>query len=176
LAFTKEEKKNLVESYEKWLSESRASFVLAFNGMTVKEIEQIRSDAREIGAEFHVVKNTLMDIALNNTGFENTGIFDEASIVAFAFEDAPSLAKIVDRAGSMDMFKIKGGYMDGKPITASEIQSLAQLPPMPQMRAQLLALIQTPATQLLRTISEPARGIAAVLKAYSEKSPAQAAS
>lgn len=176
MAFTKEEKKDLVENYEKWLSESRASFVLAFNKMTVKEIEQIRSDAREIGGEFHVIKNTLMDIALKNAGFENTGIFDEASIVAFAFEDAPSLAKIVDRAGSTEMFKIKGGYMDGSPITASEIQSLAQLPPMPQMRAQLLALIQTPATQLLRTISEPARGIAAVLKAYSEKNTTQAAS
>ena len=175
MAFTKQEKKELIASYEKWLKESKASYVLAFNKMMVKDIEEIRAEAREIGGEFHVVKNTLMNIALENSAFENTGIFDEASIVAFAFEDAPSLAKIVGKAETTELFTIKGGYMDGKPIDASQIQALAQLPPMPQMRAQLLALIQTPAAQLVRTIVEPARQVAAVLKAYSEKSPAEAA-
>ncbi len=175
MAFTKEEKKELVETYEKWLKESKAAYVLSYHKMAMKDIDVLRAEAREIGGEFHVVKNTLMNLALANAGFENTGIFDESSMLAVAFDDAPAMAKIVDKAGSTDIFAIKGGYLDGAPVNAGEIQTLAKLPALPQMRAQLLALISTPATQLVRTIKEPARMVAAVLKAYSEKSPAEAA-
>jgi len=175
LAFTKDEKKELVATYEKWLKESRAAYVLSYHKMKMQDIDAVRAEAREIGGELHVVKNTLMNIALKNAGFEDSGLFDKSSMVAFAFEDAPSLAKIVDKASSTDIFAIKGGYLDGAPLDAGAIQTLAKLPAMPQMRAQFLALISTPATQLVRTITEPVRMVAAVIKAYSEKSPAQAA-
>jgi large subunit ribosomal protein L10 len=156
--------------------ESKAAYVMSYHKMSVKDIQELRTEAREIGGELHVVKNTLMNLALDNISYENKGLFfDEASIVAFAFEDAPSLAKIINKASSTDIFTIKGGFMDGVPIEVDQIKVLAKLPPMPQMRAQLLALIQTPATQLVRTITEPARQVAAVVKAYSEKSPAPAA-
>ncbi len=176
MAFTKQEKKELIAGYEKWLKDCKAAYVMSYHKMSVKDIQEIRAEAREIGGELHVVKNTLMNLALDNISFENKGLFfDEALIVAFAFEDAPSLAKVIKKASSTDIFAIKGGFMDGVPIEISQIEILAELPPMPQMRAQLLALIQTPATQLVRTFTEPARQIAAVLKAYSEKSPAPAA-
>ena len=175
MAFTKQEKKELVTSYEKWLKDSKAAYVMAFNKMSVKDIQALRAEAREIGGEMHVVKNTLINLALNNISFDDKGLFDEASIVAFAYEDIPSMAKIIDKASSTDKFTIKGGFMDGAPIDIDQIKTLAKLPPMPQMRAQLLALIQTPASQLVRTIIEPARQVAAVVKAYSEKSPTPAA-
>lgn len=175
MAFTKEEKKALVETYEKWLKESKAAYVLTYHKMAMKDIDALRAEAREIGGEFHVVKNTLMNLALKKAGLEDTGLFDKSSLLAIAFDDAPSLAKIVDKASSTDIFAIKGGYLDGAPVNAGEVQTLAKLPAMPQMRAQLLALLSTPATQLVRTIKEPARMVAAVLKSYSEKSPAQAA-
>ena len=175
MAFTKQEKKELVAGYEKWLKDSKATYVMSYHKMSVKTIQDLRTEAREIGGELHVVKNTLMNIALKNIGLENSGVFDKASLVAIAFEDAPSMAKIVDKASSTDMFEIKGGYMDGALIESEQIKALAKLPPMPQMRAQLLALIQTPASQLVRTITEPARMVAAVVKAYSEKNPAPAA-
>ena len=175
MAFTKDEKKEIVANYEKWLKESSAAYVLAFHNMSMNDIDELRTEAREIGGKFHVVKNTLMHIALKNIGFEDTGIFDEASIIAFAFDDAPSIAKVVDKAGSMDQFKIKGGYMDGLPMDANQVVTLAKLPAMPEMRAQLLAMIMAPASQFVRTLAEPARQIAAVMKAYSEKSPVGAA-
>lgn len=175
MAFTKQEKKELVASYEKWLKDSNASYVMSYTGMRMKDINELRAEAREIGGELHVVKNTLMKIALENCGLEDGGYFTESSIMAFAFEDAPSMAKIVDKANSTEKFAIKGGYMDGALIDEQSILALSKLPPLPQMRAQLLALIQTPATQLVRTISEPARQVAAVIKAYSEKNPAPAA-
>lgn len=175
MAFTKEEKKALVETYEKWLKESKAVYIMTYQKMPMQAVDALRAEAREVGGEFHVVKNTLMNIALKNTGFEDAGLFDQSSMLAIAFEDAPSLAKIVDKANATDMFGVKGGYLDGAPLDAAAVQMLAKLPAMPQMRAQLLALLSTPATQLVRTLKEPARMVAAVLKSYSEKSPAPAA-
>jgi large subunit ribosomal protein L10 len=175
LAFTKKEKTELVANYEKWLKESHAAYVLSYNKMQMKDIDALRGEAREINGELHVVKNTLMKIALKNCGFEDGGFFTGSSIMAFAFEDVSALAKIIDKAVSSEIFKTKGGYMDGAVIDAKSIMALAKLPPLPLMRAQLLAMIQTPATKLVRTISEPARQVAAVLKAYSEKSPAPTA-
>ena len=175
MAFTKQEKKELIASYEKWLKDSSAVYVLSYQNMAMKDIDVMRAEAREIGGEFHVVKNTLMKIAMKNCGMEDGGFFSESSIVAFAFEDAPAMAKVVDKANSTDLFSVKGGFMDGAILDAQSVIALSKLPPLPQMRAQLLALIQTPATQLVRTISEPARQVAAVIKAYSEKDPAPAA-
>jgi len=175
LAFTKAEKKELIARYEQWLKDSQAAYVLTYSGMNMNEVDKLRAEAREVGGEFHVVKNTLMKIALNNLGYKDKGFFEDSSLVAFAFQDAPSVAKVVEKANSTDIYTIKGGYLDGLPVQASEIISLAKLPPLPQVRAQLLALINTPATQLVRTISEPARQVAAVIKAYSEKNPVPAA-
>ena len=175
MAFTKAEKKELIARYEQWLKDSQAAYVLTYSGMNMKEVDKLRAEAREVGGEFHVVKNTLMKIALNNLGYKDKGFFEDSSLVAFAFQDAPSVAKVVEKANSTDIYTIKGGYLDGLPVQASEIISLAKLPPLPQVRAQLLALINTPATQLVRTISEPARQVAAVIKAYSEKNPVPAA-
>jgi large subunit ribosomal protein L10 len=175
LAFTKQEKKEIIASYEKWLKDASAVYILSYQKMRMKDIDALRAEAREVGGEFHVVKNTLMKIALENSGLQEGGFFTESSIMAFAFEDAPAMAKVVDKANSTDLFDIKGGFMDGKVLDAQSVIALSKLPPLPQMRAQLLALINTPATQLVRTISEPARQVAAVVKAYSEKSPAPAA-
>ena len=103
MAFTKEKKKQLVETYEKWLKESKAAYVLSYQNMAMKDIDALRAEAREIGGEFHVVKNTLMNIAMGNVGLKDAGLFDQASMVAFAFDDAPSLAKIVDKASASDI-------------------------------------------------------------------------
>lgn len=176
MAFTKEEKQALVEQYESWLKDSRAIFVMTYSKMNMNSIDAVRASAREIGGEVHVVKNTLMKIALEKNGYQDAGLFLDSSIVGFAFEEAPAMAKVLNKSVTDDkFFAFKGGYLNGEAIDANQIVMLAELPSRDQVRAQLLALINTPATQLLRTVSEPARGLAAVLKAYSEKQAAAAA-
>ncbi len=59
--------------------------------------------------------------------------------------------------------------MSGQVLNASQVKALADMPPLPVMRAQLLGVLQAPASKLVRTIAEPARGLAAVVKAFSEK-------
>jgi large subunit ribosomal protein L10 len=176
LAFTKQHKNKMVAQYVEWLRQSQGVFVLNYSKMTMKEIDTLRAKAREAGAELHVVKNTLMKLALDEVGIQDKAVFDGASLVGFAFSDAPALAKVLsDATAKSEIFAIKGGYLGNQPLSPAQVKALADLPPLPVMRAMLLGTISAPATKLVRTIAEPARGLAAVIKAYSEKGAAPAA-
>jgi large subunit ribosomal protein L10 len=177
LAFTKEEKAAMVARYGDWLKQSQAVFMLEFSGMTMKDVEELRRKVRDAGGEFHIVKNKLLGIALDGAGMPRVDEYlDRTSAVGFAFHDAPAMAKILsDAAKTSEIFKLKGGYLEKQAISAAEIKSLADLPPLPQMRSRLLGVLLAPAGQFVRTLAEPARSMAGVLKAFSEKSPAPAA-
>jgi len=156
--------------YEKWLNKSEAVFVLSYEKMTMKEIDAFRAKVRETGSEAHLVKNTLFNRALAAKGFPQSEIFEGTSLVGFAFGDVAALAKVFSEAtkGS-ETTKVKGGFLGKEVLTSKQVKSLADLPPMPVMRAMLLGVISAPATKLVRTLAEPARSTAAVIKAYSEK-------
>ena len=176
MAFTKQHKNKMVAQYVEWLQQSQGVFVLNYSKMTMKDIDTLRAKAREAGAELHVVKNTLMKLALDEVGIQDKAVFDGASLVGFAFSDAPALAKVLsDATVKSEIFAIKGGYLGNQPLSPAEVKALADLPPLPVMRAMLLGTISAPASKLVRTIAEPARGLAAVIKAYSEKGAAPAA-
>jgi len=175
LAFTKEEKAKMMSQYESWLNKSQAVFLISYGKMTMKEVDALRAKARESGAEMHVVKNTLFGLVMDQLGIAGKDYLTQTSLVGFAFNDAPALAKVVSDAAKSETFKIKGGVLGKRAITADEVKSLASMPPLPVVRAQLLGLLSTPATRLVRTIAEPARGIASVVRAYSEKDAAPAA-
>lgn len=176
MAFTKQHKNKMVAQYAEWLRQSQGVFVLNYSKMTMKDIDTLRAKAREAGAEVHVVKNTLMKLALDEVGIQDKAVFDGASLVGFAFSDAPALAKVLsDATVKSEIFAIKGGYLGNQPLSPAQIKALADLPPLPVMRAMLLGTISAPASKLVRTIAEPARGLAAVIKAYSEKGAAPAA-
>ncbi len=86
------------------------------------------------------------------------------------------MAKVMkDYARTSEFVKIKGGYLEKKPISAAEVMALADLPPLPVLRAQLLGTIMAPASKLVRTLAEPARQLAAVIKAYADKDAATSA-
>jgi large subunit ribosomal protein L10 len=71
-----------------------------------------------------------------------------------------------------DFIKVKGGFMGGQSLSAAQVKALAEMPPLPVVRAQLLGVLLAPAGKLVRTIAEPARGLAAVVKAFAEKASA----
>jgi large subunit ribosomal protein L10 len=137
----------------------------------MKEIDELRRRVREAGGEFHIVKNTLAKIAFEGAGYTYpAGFFEGSTAIGFAFQDAPGLVKIItDYARTSDSLKVKGGYLGRDPMSAEQVKSLAELPPLPVMRAQLMGTILAPASQLARVLAEPARQVAAVLKAYADK-------
>jgi large subunit ribosomal protein L10 len=177
LAITEKRKKQVVVEYQEWLGSSKAVILTGYTGLTMKDLDALRTRVREAGGEFHILKNTLARLAFQEAGFEAPVEFFEGSTAAgFAFHDAPGLAKtMVEFAKSAEALKVKGGFLENRALSQAQITALAELPPLPVMRAQLLGTLLAPASQLARTLAEPARQVAAILKAYAEKDAATAA-
>jgi len=150
---------------------SVAFFLTEYTGLDMKNIDTLRGKIRESGGEFHVVKNTLGKVAFKQAGFEiPEQQLEGSTAIAFAFNDAPATAKAIsDFAKDSDFLTIKGGFLEQQIVSAEEIKALADLPPLPVMRSQLLGVFMAPANKLARTLAEPARQLASVFKAYSEK-------
>lgn len=174
MAISKEQKQELVELYKSWLTESDAMVVARYHGLSVKDISDLRAEIRASKGEFHIVKNTLAKIAFKEMDWEwDEQYFTGPTALGVSFGNPPGLAKAIkDFLKESESIEIKGGYLEGKMMTAAEIKALADLPTMPEMRAKLLQTIMAPASQLTRILAEPGRQLAAVLKAYSSETPA----
>jgi large subunit ribosomal protein L10 len=176
LAITKERKNELIAHYSEWMSRSKALILTQYVGMPMKDIDALRNKVRDAGGEFHIIKNTLAKLAFEQAGLPiPTGQFEGSTAIAFAFADAPAMVKaMTEFAKSSDFLKIKGGYLEKQALTPEGVKALADLPPMPVLRAQLLGTLLAPASKLVRTLAEPGRMIAAVIKAHAEPEAAPA--
>ena len=171
MATTKQRKAEILGIYLDWLKRSQAVIFVEYSGARMKDMDAIRAKVRESGGEFHVVKNTLLRLALKDRGLS---LPDEALLqstaLSLAFADPAATAKaLADATKAMGFIKVKAGFMAGQLLNAAQVKALAELPPLPIIRAQLLGVFQAPAGKLVRTIVEPARALAAVLQAYAEK-------
>ena len=177
MAITKERKNQLIHQYGEWVKQSQVQVVLTYAGLSMKDVNLLRGKLRDVGGEFHVVKNTLVKLAFQQAGMPLPEKYFEASTaVAFAFEDAPAFAKALnDFTKSSEFVKVKGGYLEKKLISPEGVKALADMPPLPVMRAQLLGVLLAPASKLVRTLAEPARGLAAVIKAHAQPEAASQA-
>ena len=176
MAVSKERKEEVLATYAEWLKKSQAVILVEYTGARMKDLDNIRAKIRESGGEFHVLKNTLARRAFEDGGMSLPDDFlVKSTAVSFAFSDPAGTAKALNDATKGNEFvKVKGGFMSGQVLNASQVKALADMPPLPVMRAQLLGVLQAPAGKLVRTIAEPARGLAAVIKAFAEKAPAAA--
>jgi len=176
LALSKQKKNEVLDQYKDWLKNSQSVILVEYTGATMKDMENIREKIRESGGEFHVVKNTLVKLALESSGYAiPEGLLENSSAASFAFSDPAGTAKALSEATKgIEAIKVKGGYMGAEMLGAAQIKALADLPPLPVVRGQLLGVLQAPAGKLVRTIAEPARSLASVFRAYSEKAQAAA--
>jgi large subunit ribosomal protein L10 len=176
LAISKERKQEVLTTYADWMKRSQAVILVEYTGVKMKDLDNIRNKIRESGGEFHVVKNTLVRRAFADNGMKiPEDLLVKSTAVSFAFSDPASTAKaLTDATKGNEFVKVKGGFMSGQALSAAQVKSLAEMPPLPVVRAQLLGMLQAPAGKLVRTIAEPARGLAAVIKAFTEKVPAAA--
>jgi large subunit ribosomal protein L10 len=177
LAISKKHKEEVVNQYTEWLDKSQAVILVQYTGITMKEFDNIRAKVRENGAEFHVLKNTLAKKAFESREISfPDGIFEKSTAAVFAFGDVAGTAKALnDATKSIEFIKVKCGVMDQQSLSVAQVKSLASLPPLPVVRAQLLGVIQAPASKLVRTLAEPARQVASVIRAYSDKNAASSA-
>ena len=176
MAITKQRKEEILENYKEWLDKSKAIILTEYTGLSVKDLDQLRQKMRDNGGEFHVVKNTLSRKLIQDAGYPlDEKMFTGSTGIGFAFEDAPGLAKALsDFSNSSEFVKIKGGYLANHLMNPAQVKALAEMPPLPVMRAQLLGMLIAPASKLVRTLAEPGRRVAAVIKAYADQNSAPA--
>lgn len=174
MAISKQQKEELVAQYKKWVEESDGMVLAHYHRLSVKDISDLRREIRESGGEFHVIKNTLAKRAFEESGREwKEGVFSGPTALGVSYTNPSGLAKALKNfAKEHGTIEIKSGYLDERLVSAEEINALADLPSMDEMRAKLLSTISAPASQLVRTLAEPGRQVAAVLKSYSEQAAA----
>jgi len=174
LAISKERKEEVLARYNDWIKRSEAVILVEYTGAKMKALDAIRAKIRDTGGEFHIVKNTLARRVLADNGMEfPKDLLVKSTAISFAFTDPASTAKALTEATKGNEFvKVKGGLMAGKSLNPAQVKALSEMPPLPVMRATLLGMLQAPASKLVRTLAEPARGLAAVIKAHAEQAPA----
>jgi large subunit ribosomal protein L10 len=156
----------------------RASMTLIseYKGITAADSTELRRRLRAVRGELRVAKNTLVRRAIRDTNFAglDSQLGGPVGLI-FSFEDPIAVAKAVTsfrEAG--DRFKLRGGVIDGKPLSREEVQELANMPPKEVVMAQLLGLLQAPASALVRLINEPGSALARVIDAIGKKNAASA--
>jgi large subunit ribosomal protein L10 len=170
LAISKERKQELVSEYQELATSNKGMILTSFSGLSVKETEELRRQIREAGGKFRIVKNTLAKMAFEKAGLElPEGALEGTTAIGFGEENIADLAKaIADVAQGSDLMQIKGGLIEGLVFDAQQIHRLANLPPLPILRARLLGLIQTPAGRIAGALSGSVRQVVSVLSAYAK--------
>lgn len=176
MANTKSEKKAIIAQYGDWLARSQALVLTKYVGLTMVDFDKLRAEVRDVGGEFHVVKNTLAKLAFEKAGMEfDEQYFVDDTAIGFAFDDPSGMAKaITEFAKDVEFVTLKAGYLDKRQMTPEDVKALASVPPLPVMRSILLSTLLAPATKLVRTVSEPGRQVAGVLQAFADKDGAAA--
>ncbi len=167
----KEDKTAVVAELAESLNRASIAVVSEYKGIKAGESDDLRRRLRAAQGEFRVAKNTLVRLAIKNTKFEaldpNLG---GAVGLLLSYADPVELAKTINSLRELgDRFRVRGGVLEGKPLTAAEITALAALPPREVIFAQLLGLLQAPATRLARLLNEPGSALARLLNAAAKK-------
>jgi large subunit ribosomal protein L10 len=176
LALTREQKEQVLDQYKEWLEKSQAIVLVEYSGLSMKQFDGVRAKIRDTGGEFHVLKNTLARKVFEAHGMTiPDGYLQKSTAVVFAFKDAAATTKaLTDVSKGIEAIKLKGGFLDKQALNPAQVKALADLPPLPVVRAQLLGVLQAPAGKLVRTLAEPARSLASVFRAYSDQAQAAA--
>lgn len=166
------EKIQAVEELKERIGRSKALTVTDYRGLTVAQMNDLRRKLRDAGTDYKVVKNTLTRIALRECGADESFVQSIVGPVglAFDYEDVTAGIKVLTEfAKTNKQISINGGYVEGKLMSADQMEALSKMPGKDELRATLLSLLQTPARNFVSIVSAPVRGMVCVLKAYADK-------
>lgn len=158
----REEKSELLNEINSVISGSEAVVISHYKGLTVAEMGELRKKARELGAELRVTKNRITRLALKGTKFEALDeLFKGPTIMAYSADPISACKLCVEFAKANEKFLVVGGALSSGTLSMAEIERLATIPSMDELRAKIIGLLQAPGAALAR-----------VTKAYSEKEAA----
>jgi large subunit ribosomal protein L10 len=171
------EKERVVEQLAERLRTTETLMVADYRGLTMPEIDELRSRLLEAGARFTVVKNTLTKLAAEEAGTTDVlQLIEGPTAIAFLEADADpvAVAKVLNEtARAHDVLVIRGGLLEGAIVGDDEIKRLATLPPAEMLRAQLVGALSAPMATIVGVFSAPMRDVVGVLQARIDQREAQ---
>lgn len=166
----KTKKKDQVLQIEEIYKSSSAVVVTHYHGLTVSQITKLRNNLQSNGADFKVVKNTLSKIAANNAGVHiDETMFSGPTGIAYSKDPVTAAKEVINFTKGNDNLKVIGGIVNQKILSVTEIETLAKLPSLDELRGKIVGVLQAPASKLARVIQAPAGQIARVIKAHADK-------
>ncbi len=163
------DKERIVSELAERLKSSQNLLVADYRGLTMPEIDELRTKLLESGARFSVVKNTLTRRAAEEAGVTPLlDLIDGPTAIAFidADGDPAAAAKILnDTARTNDVLVIRGGLLEGDTVSDAEVKRLASLPPTDVLRAQLAGAVAAPLTTVVGLFTAPLRDLVNVIDA-----------
>ena len=170
MGMTREQKQAEVKNYNERFANDELVVIAHNEGITMPEMNELRSAARAENVHFKITKNSLAKIALKGTKFEALDELFSGPTGVASSEDAVAAAKVAyNFAKTHEKFVLIGGALGEQVLDLAGIEQLAKLPSLDEVRSKLIGLLQAPATKLAGIMQAPARELVGVTKAYGEK-------
>ena len=166
------EKQFLVEEVSNHLSKSDYVFLTNFNRVTVEETAELRGELAKHEAEFHVVKNSILNVAAKQRELPDfsTEVLSGPTAIVVGGPNPSEVAKVLSKFfKDKEKNEVKQGVLDAKMLSSDEVEALSKLPSMDALRGQLLGLLGQPATGMVRVLVAGPQGLLNVLQAKVDK-------
>ena len=167
---SKDKKKTYIEEMKSFFTKTSSVFVTHYQGLTVKQIDELKSEMRKYGILFKITKNRITKLALEGTKFKKLeNLFSGPTAVAFS-DDAISSAKILTKfAHKNSNLKIIGGIMEEDPLSVEDVAKIATLPTLDEAKRKIVGILTSPAQQIMSILLAPGSKIAILAHEKSKK-------
>ena len=161
------EKEYLVEEVSEHLAKSDYVYLANYERITVDETEELRASLAEHEAEFHVVKNSIFNVAANRKEYPDLSEhLSGPTAIIVGGNDPSGVAKVIGEFfKEKQKVEVKAGLLDERTLSKEQIEALAKLPGLESLRAQLLGLLMQPGTGLVRVLNAVPQNLVNVLQA-----------
>jgi len=167
------EKREFVTALNSVFQSTGSVVVAHYSGLTVAQMNDLRSKMRVAGGTVKVAKNRLVKIALQGTESEGIAdLFEGQTLIAYSDDPVTAPKVASDFAKGNEKLIILGGAMGSTKLDASGVKALAELPSLDELRAKIVGMISTPATRIAQVVNAPAGNVARVIGAYARKEEA----
>jgi large subunit ribosomal protein L10 len=165
------QKVQAVQMLSEQLTRAQMVIVTDYRGLKVADLQTFRGNLRPSGGEVHIAKNTLTRIAATNAGLPGLdALLEGPSALVFAFDDPVQTAKAVsDFVRTSRILTVKGGVMEGREVSAADVEAIATLPSREELQAKLLGTLLSPMARTLSVLGGPSRSMVYLLNARAEQ-------
>jgi large subunit ribosomal protein L10 len=167
----REEKAAVIDEIAGEIEGAQAVFAVDYRGISVPQAAELRTKLRDADATFRIVKNSLTELAADKAGAESLReLLEGPTALTFVRGDAAMAAKaIADFTRATELLQFKGGTLDGAPVSTDEIKAISRLPARDVLNGQLVGIIATPLTGLVRGLNQLIAGFASQLQQIADQ-------